>query len=483
MPVSNHLLLRACVLCLPFSFASADITSWRNDSGGKFPSANPPIEWSDNTVWKTPLDAKSNATPILVDDKLFFTSEPANLICADATTGEILWTRSNSYLDLLDLSAAQVAEAEAGAEKERELGTQIGKLWNDHNRIDRRAKRDGTENTSEVATAKQAKRDEINDLEKQKTDLANDPNIGSTILPPKHDVNGYTSYSPISDGEFVYVSFGLGVVTAYDFNGNRQWFAILDKPDHGWGGSTMPLLVDDKLVVRFTDYVALDAKTGKEVWRTPSGTVFGTPTLFQVEDQSFLFTPLGAVIRAANGEVIQDGLVRLHARHPWSVFNTPVLEGNKLYSVRGFKYEGEEGFASAFQIPDTIAKLESTGIEVIWRADVFKDRYYASSIVNKGLMYALSRTYMFTVLDADTGELVYEEQITGLRGTAYPSISLAGNHLIFASDEGAIVVVEQGRKYNEVSRSQLEPFRSTPIFEGDIAYIRTFDHLQAYRAN
>jgi hypothetical protein len=46
---------------------------WRTDGTGRYPDAQPPTEWSaqSNVVWKTPLPKPSNATPILVGDRLF----------------------------------------------------------------------------------------------------------------------------------------------------------------------------------------------------------------------------------------------------------------------------------------------------------------------------------------------------------------------------------------------------------------------------
>ncbi len=46
-----------------------------------------------NIVWRTEMPGWVNSQPIVVGDKVITTGEPDLLICADANTGRILWTR------------------------------------------------------------------------------------------------------------------------------------------------------------------------------------------------------------------------------------------------------------------------------------------------------------------------------------------------------------------------------------------------------
>ena len=59
-------------------------------------------------------------------------------------------------------------------------------------------------------------------------------------------------------------------MVAYDLEGNRLWHQVLDDTDHVHGGTVSPILVDGVLIVRFSDYVALDSETGKEVLKDSS---------------------------------------------------------------------------------------------------------------------------------------------------------------------------------------------------------------------
>lgn len=84
--------------------------------------------------------------------------------------------------------------------------------------------------------------------------------------------------------------------------GERIWAKRMEWPDYPWGGASSPILVGDKLIVRFADYVALDIETGNEIWRTEDPVAFGPPAKFQLEGQSFLYTVRGELIRVADGK-------------------------------------------------------------------------------------------------------------------------------------------------------------------------------------
>jgi outer membrane protein assembly factor BamB len=81
------------ILGLAWSCGAATPAEFRNDGSGRFPDAQPTVKWSttDNVLWKTALPNWSNASPILVRDRIFVCVEPATIICLAAKTGAILW--------------------------------------------------------------------------------------------------------------------------------------------------------------------------------------------------------------------------------------------------------------------------------------------------------------------------------------------------------------------------------------------------------
>lgn len=453
---------------------AADISSWRKDGNGLYPDAVPATDWTDDSVvvWETPLPARSNGCPILVGGKLFFTAEPATLVCADARSGKILWEKSNEHADLIEMSPEEVGEMAAALAKAREIGEKVAPLERELYRAERRMRRD--RGNAELRARAEELKKEIAALKQEAG-----PEAAMMSKPPAHDVNGYSSYTPASDGKHVWACFGTGVVVCYDLEGKRLWHRRTDVPDHDWGGACSPTLVDGKLIVRFADYLALDPATGKELWRTPSGgVIFNCPANFELDGKHYLYTARGELIRASDGKKLPSQDFKGSAK-PWCFFNTPSVIGNRIYCAYGS--EGEQGEAHALEIPASADLLEESGLKVVWHKQVDKNRYYSSPLVHEGIVYLISREYQMQALDASTGEEIWSEKIRGFTGTAYPSLTLAGKLIFVGAEDGNAAFLQPGRKFEEVSRTKVDPFRSTPIFDGELTYLRSQEMLRAFR--
>ena len=62
-------------------------------------------------------------------------------------------------------------------------------------------------------------------------------------LPKTHQINGYTSPSPITDGESIFVVFSTGDVASLDQQGEVLWSTHTSFTEHQWGASATPVLV------------------------------------------------------------------------------------------------------------------------------------------------------------------------------------------------------------------------------------------------
>src|SRR5688572_22665052 len=99
--------------------ASADApVGWRTDGTGSYRAADAPREWSTekNVRWKTPLPGRSQGSPIVVGDRVFVVSDPAELLCINAADGSIVWRRSQVLAELY------------GAEKGAEITAEFKRL-------------------------------------------------------------------------------------------------------------------------------------------------------------------------------------------------------------------------------------------------------------------------------------------------------------------------------------------------------------------
>jgi outer membrane protein assembly factor BamB len=264
----------------------------------------------------------------------------------------------------------------------------------------------------------------------------------------------------VTNGKMVFVAFGNGLVACFDLEGKRLWLKLIEHSNAAYAHSGSPVLAGGKLLIHFTDLVALDPETGSESWRLKRQTSHGTSLVTRIGDVDVILTPNGAMVRAQDGKVLADRLGSCGA-------NSPVLHDGIVYYVHGP--------ANAIRLPESVDG--PVKIPAMWKSRVKGGGYWFSSpVVHEGLLYAANDQGLLTVLDADTGKPVYEERLD-LGGTTYPSISLAGKHIYVSSDNGTTVVLEPGREYKELARNKLEPFRSSLVFVGQRVYIRTAKNL------
>lgn len=97
------------LIAITFLFAAIsqadDWPQWRGPTGmGVATNETAPLQWSNekNVVWKTPLPAPGNSTPIVAGGKVFITQASQNgnersLICFDRTNGKELWRDTVAY--------------------------------------------------------------------------------------------------------------------------------------------------------------------------------------------------------------------------------------------------------------------------------------------------------------------------------------------------------------------------------------------------
>lgn len=439
------------VVALAFTSAAllaAEPHGWRGDGTGAFSDANPPLNWSEDQgiVWKTPTETFGNATAILLDNRIYVCSEIDKLICMDAAGGEVLWEKATPEDELIS------DEEKARREKIRQ---ELGPVKAERDKVNgelrkvRRALRKDREN-EELKRKEEELKKKVADLDQKLKPLV------AIERPRTHPVNGYSSPTPTTDGSNIYVLFGTGIAAAYTAEGERIWAKIVQRPTAGWGHSASPLLVGGKLVLAIRDIFALDPATGKEVWTVESKPHWGSPVAAKVGEVPVVITCEGQVIRADTGDLVADKLFSLQ-------YNSPM-------AVDGVVYTYDNQNARAHKLPADLAG--DTAAELLWDTKIAKDRYYASPLLVNGLLYCVTRNSVLTVINAQTGEKLYEKKLDFGKGTVYPSPTLAGDFVFISHDNGTTLVVKPGPEYEEVGRNKLDGFRSCPTFVGDRIYLR-----------
>jgi outer membrane protein assembly factor BamB len=419
------------------SLFAATPVGWRTDGTGRYPQAEPPATWSaqENVAWKVKLPGKSNGSPIIVGDRIFVVSDPAEVLCLNAADGEVVWQRSCGLVELYgaEKAAGITAETKRLRDEKRNLEREMGAAKDDADKL--------------AALKAQAAQ-----LQQKLDELAED------FAPPPELANGETTNSaatPVSDGSRVYAVFGHGVACAFTLAGEPVWAKYLEFPTIGFGGTSSPVLSDGKLVVHLNDLMALDCSTGEIVWRTKLAARHASPLAAEVDGRAVIVSPGGAVVSSADGKILlNDG--QLTTSECSSIVHDGVL------------YRVNDGRAAALRLK---ADGEKVVLERLWEEKVAAGRRTPSPVRHDGLLYTANTDGILDVLDAATGEQVYRQRLN--MGSLYSSVALGGGSLYFSGTKGTTVVIAPGREFEERARNELEPLGSNLVFADRRIYVRT----------
>lgn len=298
--------------------------------------------------------------------------------------------------------------------------------------------------------------------------------------PPIHAKNSHASPTPIVHNGAVYAHFGtLGMAKLAAADGSILWTCreLIYPPVHGSGGS--PILHDGKLVVvcdgsKDPFVAAVDAETGRVVWKTPRSVTarishsFVTPALTVGNGKAQVLAPGPdhfAAYDLANGEE----LWRVMAPG-WSVVPQPAIgHGLVIYN-------------HDYDHPELIAvKLGGAGdvteSHVVWRSKRGAPSTPSPLLVGDEL-YFVSDNGIASCVDAKTGERHWTARLTG-NYSASPIF--ANGRVLFLNETGLATWVKVGVEFAILGQNEV-PGRTfaTPAFCNGAIYLRTDDNLYKF---
>jgi outer membrane protein assembly factor BamB len=428
----GHLLLCSALTAAP--------VGWRTDGTGAYPDAVPPTDWGDDhVVWKTKLPGNAFGSPILVGDRVFVVSDPAEVLCLNRADGKVLWQKSHALEDLHDAETARKLTADfTRLRKERD------RLRGEHARA-----RDDADRKAEI-------KKQLDAVEKEFQDLGNKYPVPPAVL---NRGSGNSAATPVSDGKNVYALFGNGIVCAYSAAGEKRWVKFLEASPITFGHSSSPVLVDGKLLIHLKDLVALNPNNGEEIWRVALPPTYATAVPMRIGTTTVIVSPSGAVVRVSDGKV----LLRNGSLHTSEC--TALVHDETLY-VCGDR-------ARALRL--TAAGDDAVKVERLWETRISGGRRTPSAVLHDGLLYAVTTDGKLDVLDARSGEAVYQQRLNV--GEVYASATAAGKYLFFGGTKGAAVAVKAGKEYDEAASNKVDGFGSSPVFSGRRLYLRTRQYL------
>ncbi|MDA9962443.1 PQQ-binding-like beta-propeller repeat protein [Opitutales bacterium] len=307
-----------------------------------------------------------------------------------------------------------------------------------------------------------------------------------------HIKNSYATETPVTDGERVYAYFGNHGLYCYSVEGellwSKQWPA--HKTRYGWGLAASPILHEGKLYVvndneEQSYLVALDANTGKELWRTKRDekSNWATPYLWENKQRTEIITSGTQKVRSYD---LEGKLLYQFGGNSSITIATPYSKFDLLYVTSGYVGDRKK--------PIFAIRPGATG-DISLRADQDSSEYVAwrqsragpynpSTIVYGDLLYVLLDRGIVACYEAKTGKQVYGP-VRLPDGRAFTSSPWAYNGKIFHLNEyGETYVLQAGRKYKLLHTNKLleeDMCMATPAISGDKLIIRTDARVYCFK--
>ncbi len=294
--------------------------------------------------------------------------------------------------------------------------------------------------------------------------------------PKIHAKNSNASPTPIIDGNRLYVHFGHMGTAALDLNGKVLWQTpgLYSKPVHGNGGS--PALAGDRLIfccdaTDVQEVVGLDTATGKVAWRTPRAASpnrpfsFCTPLVIQEGGQTAVICPGSDVVQALDAATGKE-IWRLKYSG-YSVIPRPVAGKGLVYLSTSY----DKASLLAVKLGGA---GDVSGSHLAWKLDK-NAPHTPSPLLTKSALYVVSDGGIMSRLDPATGVPAWQERLPG-HYSASPVE--AGGLILLTSEEGDINVVRDDAKFTKVASGKLgERSLASPALAGGVLLVRGEEHL------
>jgi len=405
---------------------------WRGPTwNGVASQADPPVTWSEteNLRWKTPVEGRGWATPIVWADRIF-------LLTA------IALDRKMPIPDVIPPGTPNINEH-----------PQVIGSWKPQRFAIVCIRR---------ATGK---------LLWSKTVCEGMPHQGH------HNKGGFASASPVTDGQHIYAYFGSFGLYCYDFEGQFVWKrdfepqAMEDSLGEGsspaLAGKTLVIVVDQELQ---SYVVAIDKRTGKEIWRQnrdePSN--WSTPRIFAHAGRRQVVVH-GKTVRAY--DLTTGELLWRCGGHTASAIPMPAVGHGLVFTASGWRKDTLQAIRLGQRGDLTGSK------NVVW--SLHRGTPYVPCPMLWGEeLYLLEDRSFLSCLRAIDGERHYLKR--RLPGSLSFSASPVGaaDRIYLLSEEGRTVVLQRGPQLKVLAINELnERFQASPAIVGDAIYLRGNEHL------
>jgi len=412
--------------------ADDDWARWRGPNDDGMARGDVPLEWSDtrNVAWKVSIPGRGHSSPVIWGNKLFITTAvPVRDAAAPAASG------------------GRGAGGGAGLGKEYSFRILC---------FDR--------NTGKLIWDREA-----------------------TKTVPHEGYHGrygsFASNTPVTDGKLVVAFFGSRGVYVYDLDGKLAWqkkFAPMEMR-LGFGEGVAPVLDGASLYLKFdqekdSHLVVLDKNNGKELWRVDRNEVssWSPPLIVTHDSRKQVVVSASNKVRsydASTGKLIWES-----AGLGTNVIPAPVTLDGMVIVMSGHR----EPNLLAIRLGK---QGDLTGSDaIVWRNDR-GNSYTPSPVLHDGKLYMLTDNGMLSCFNAKTGEAYYRQQRLPKPYNFKASPVGVNGKLYLASEEGDVIVVKMGEKYEVLATNNMpdQMFIATPAVADGSLYLRSQDTLYCIR--
>lgn len=394
---------------------STDWPAFRGPGGMGISTARGlPVAWSDteNIAWRIDLPGAGASSPIVYKDRIYLTCYTGFFV-----PGEDGGSRENLKRHLLALKR-----------------TDGSTIWN------------------KAVTAKLPEEERIRD-------------------------HGFAANTAAADADGVYVFFGKTGVFAFDHDGKQKWQTDVGSKTHGWGTSASPVIYGDLLFINASveseSLVALNRKTGQEVWRA-GGIVesWNTPVVVTAKSgrKELVVATQGKIL--AFDPLKGTSLWSCKTEIGWYMVPSVVSDGDGIVYALG----GRSGVAALAVRAGGSGDVTST--HRLWTS--IKGSNVSSPVYHDGHLYWMHENRGIAYCaKAATGEIVYEQRMERA-GEVYASALLADGKVYYLTREGRTFVVAAKPSFEQLGMNDLRDrsvFNGSPAVDGQRLLIRSDKHL------
>lgn len=309
----------------------------------------------------------------------------------------------------------------------------------------------------------------------------------------RHIKSTYASATPATDGRIVVAWFGSQGVFAYDLNGRLLWQVDLgrmnvgayDIPTYEWGTASSPILWNNLVILQCDTQddsflLALDADTGKQVWKTNRDELpsWGTPTVAMTSAGPELVTNASNFVRSYDPRTGKE-LWKL-GRSSKITAPTPLFADDKFVIASGRAPERPIFVVKAGARGDiTLPEGKSNSDSIVWSRSG-RGSYMPTPLVYDGIVYVLANNGLLDAYDLKTGAEIYRQRLP-LVGSGFSASPVAADGKIYLSNEdGDMLIIAAGRNYAHLGTNAMgELLMATPALSEGVMYVRSAQSLFA----